>query len=128
MWTAIAIVGLVLAFLYFERQRELFLLSVRGGRTLLVRGRIPRSLHIGMQEVVTDDPPVASASIRGVRGEGGARLVVRGDIDEGRAQRLLNVFALFPVSRLSAAERVSNRTLGQVLGIVWLAWLLDRRA
>src|SRR3989442_12251757 len=120
MWTALVIVGVVAAFFYFERQRELFLLSVRGGRTLLVRGRIPRSLHIGMQEVVTDDPPVAHASIRAVRGESAARLVIDGDVDEGRSQRLRNVFAMFPASRLSAAERVSNRTTGQVLGIVWL--------
>ncbi len=47
-------------------------------------------------------------------------------MDEGRLQRLRNAFALFPTSKLRAAASVARPTLGQVLGIAWLAWLLDR--
>jgi len=52
---------------------------------------------------------------------------VSGDIDEGRAQRLKNCFRLYPISMLRSAPIVGRPTLGQVLGIAWLAWLLDRR-
>ena len=50
-----------------------------------------------------------------------------GDIDEGREQRMRNAFMLYPATKLRQAPAVKEPSLGQVLGVAWLAWLLDRR-
>jgi hypothetical protein len=70
---------------------------------------------------------VTSATIRGVKGEGHARLVVSGEIDEGTTQRLRNVFGIHPTRRYveQSGDR-QKRNVGQVLGIVWLAWFFSR--
>jgi hypothetical protein len=72
-------------------------------------------------------PEVSRGTIRASRGEYGARLTASGDIDEGRLQRLRNAFGLYPTSKLRSAPPIARPTLGQVLGIAWLAWMLDRR-
>jgi len=118
---------IVVAVLYAaSRASEVFCLSVRNGRVLVVRGRIPGGLLSDIREVVSK-PVVARATIRAMKQEHGARLAVSGDIDEGRTQRLRNIFRLYPISNLRAAPVIEKPTLGQVLGIAWLAWLLDRR-
>ncbi|MEW6433185.1 MAG: hypothetical protein AB1730_16905 [Myxococcota bacterium] len=61
---------------------------------------------------------VKRCSVIARRGEGGPRLLVRGVTD--LAQRLNNVFQLYPLSALRAALRW--------LGVAWLVWLLDRSA
>jgi hypothetical protein len=120
----IGVIGLAV-FYWVSRGSELFCLSVRNGRVLVVRGRIPGGLISDIRDVVTK-PVVKSATIRAVKHEHGARLAMSG-IDEGRQQRLRNTFSLYPISNLRAAPPVANPTLGQVLGIAWLAWILDRR-
>lgn len=122
----VLIVLAVAFFWWLSRGTELFCLSVRSGRVLLVRGRAPAALLAGLRDVVAASPPVARATIRALREDRGARLVVSGAIDAGRVQRLRNVFGLYPVSKLRAAPVATDRTAGQLLGIVWLAWLLDR--
>ncbi len=123
----VALALLALGFFYWtSRANELFCISVRGGRVLVVRGRIPGGLLSDIRDVV-GKPPVKRATIRAAKQEHGARLVVSGAIDEGREQRLRNIFRLYPLSNLRAAPTVRQPTLGQVLGIAWLAWLLDRR-
>jgi hypothetical protein len=114
------------AWFFLERQNELFRLSVRHGRVLLVRGRIPPGLLGDIRDAVAR-PPVPHGTIRAVKHDGGARLTASGAIDEGRAQRLRNIFQLYPVSKLRAAPALARPTMGQILGIAWLAWLLDRR-
>jgi hypothetical protein len=108
------------------RARELFCLSVRDGRVLVVRGRIPAGLLSDIRDVVKR-PAVSRATIRAVKQEDSARLAVSGAVDEDRAQRLRNIFHLYSISKLRAAPAVSKPTLGQLLGIAWLAWLLERR-
>ena len=125
MAVAVLILLVVVFFWWMSRGAELFCLSVRDGRVLLVRGRVPPALLGELRDVVAR-PPVRSATLRAVREERGARLIVSGDIDDGRAQRLRNVFGLYPIAKLRTAPRSSDRTFGQVLGIAWLAWLLDR--
>jgi hypothetical protein len=71
-------------------------------------------------------PVVRRATIRAVKQEQGARIVASG-LDEGREQRLRNIFRLYPISNLRAAPVVAKPSLGQVLGIAWLAWLFHRR-
>ncbi|MBI5546527.1 MAG: DUF3634 family protein [Deltaproteobacteria bacterium] len=121
---ALLAVAVLVAYLLVQRTRELFCVSVRKGRALVVRGRIPQGLLNDLTDVLAK-PPVQSASIRAVRTASGARLTVDG-VDEGQEQRLRNVFHIYPLARLSAAPLLDRRSLGQWLGIAWLAWLLDR--
>jgi hypothetical protein len=126
MLPILVVVGAAAFFIWASRQRELFCLSVRQGRVLLVRGRIPAGLLADFKDALTAAPAVGRATVRAYRDEGGARLDVSGSIDGGRVQRLRNIFAIYPMSRLSAAPVATQRTIGQIVGIVWLAWLLDR--
>ena len=108
---------------WFTRTRELFALSVRDGRVLVLRGRAPAGFVGQARDIVRG---VRSATIRAVKHEHGARLSFSGALDEAREQRLRNVFALYPASKLRQAPAIARPTLGQVLGVAWLAWLLDR--
>jgi hypothetical protein len=119
---AIAGLGLLAVFVIGARANEIFFVSVRNGRCLVVRGRIPGMLLEGISDVVARSR-VASGSIKAVRADGHARLIVRG-MDEGTSQRLRNVFGAHPIQKLRAAKVVANRNIGQVLGFAWLAWLL----
>ncbi len=120
------VVAVVLFLVWLDRQRELFCLSVRDGKVLLVRGRVPGGLLSDFKDAMAASPRVARATIKAYRAEGGAELVVSGRIDDGRAQRLRNCFAIYPLSRLRAAPAPSERSIGQLIGVVWLAWLLER--
>jgi len=123
-WLVLAIVAVVIFFAW--RTAEIFCVSVRDGRALVIRGRVPPALLRAIREIVASQPEVTHGTIRAIRGEHGARLTAGGAIDDGRLQRLRNAFGLFPTSKLRAASPVARPTLGQVLGIAWLAWLLDR--
>lgn len=123
-WLVLAIVAVVVFFAW--RAAEIFCVSVRDGRVLVIRGRVPPALLRAIREIVGSQPEVTHGTIRAVRGEHGARLTASGAIDASRLQRLRNAFGLFPTSKLRAASPVARPTLGQVLGIAWLAWLLDR--
>lgn len=125
MGLAVVAVLAVLGIWWFSRQREMFCVSVRDGGVLVVRGRVPAGLLGDFKDVVAK-PPVGSATIRAVKHEDAARLVVSGEIDDGRAQRLKNCFRLYPVSRLRTAPLIEKPTLGQLVGIAWLAWLFER--
>jgi len=117
--------AIVIGLFLIGRLNEQFCLSVRNGKVLVVRGRVP-GMFLGDVREVVKSPPVRSATIRGVRQADRTRLVCYG-LDERRSQRLLNTFSLYPASRLRAAQPIQHPTLGQVLGIAWLAWLLDKR-
>src|SRR5258706_16303962 len=94
------------------RSRELFVLSVREGRVLVVRGRIPGGLLSDIRDVVSK-PAALRATIRAIKEDSGARLVVSGQVDAGREQRLRNIFHLYPVSKLRAAPAIARPTWGQ---------------
>jgi hypothetical protein len=116
---AVAVVWVLL------RRGELFFLSVRDGKVLVVRGRIPISMLQEFREAVTN-PTVRRGSIRASRTESGGELSCSGDISEGREQRMRNTFMLYPASQLRQAPPIKQPTLGQVAGVAWLAWMLDR--
>lgn len=123
MWLGIAIVvGLVVGWFVLDRMGEIFCISVRDGRCLVVRGRIGGNLLEGIADVV-QRAGVKRGTVRAVKGEHHARLVFRG-IDEGTGQRLRNVFGHHPVQKLRQAPVATKRNLGQLLGVAWLAWLL----
>jgi hypothetical protein len=116
--------AVVLLFLFVvARQNTLFVISVRSGRSLVVRGRVPPGFLADVRAIVRG---VESATIRAVKDQGGARLTASG-VDERVLQRLRNAFSVYPAARLRAAPPIQRPTLGQILGIAWLAWLLDRR-
>jgi len=118
-------VGLVVAIWLFTRTGVLFAISVRDGKALVVRGRVPNALLADFAEVVRR-PPIRRGSIRAIKTEHGGRLSFSG-IDEGREQRMRNIFALYPASQLRHAPAIKRPTLGQLAGIAWLAWFFDRR-
>jgi len=126
MLPAAVVVAVLLGLWWFTPQSDLFVVSVRHGRVLLLRGRAPAALLADFAAVVAR-PPVSQAPIRAIRGERGGRLVFSGALDEDRQQRLRNVFGLFPAARLRHAPAIAKPTLGQLLGVAWLAWWLDRR-
>lgn len=117
---AIALIGY-----FLWRANEIFCVSVRHGRVLLVRGRIPPSLLHDIEDVVRRSN-VRRATIRGVAGPHHARIVAS-DVDEFAAQRLRNVFGTHPIQKLRGAKLPTTRNLGQLLGIAWLAWLFVGR-
>ena len=119
----VVIAVLVGLFVVVPRMNELFLVSVRGGQVLVVRGRVPPSLLHDIEDVV-QRAGVERASLRGEKTPDGARLRAAG-VDEGVAQRLRNAFQLQPMAQLSRAPLLEDRNMGQVLGFVWLAWLLS---
>lgn len=117
------IVGLVFM---LSRAGELFYISVRDGKLLVVRGRVPVSMLQEFREAV-NRPTVRRGSIRAFKTESGGQLACSGDIDDGREQRMRNTFMLYPASQLRAAPPIKSPTLGQLTGLAWLAWMLDRR-
>ena|SRR3954462_13772807 len=119
-------VAIAAAVWWAGRATELFYVSVRDGKVLVVRGRVPVSLLQDFRAAVSD-PVVRRGAIKAWRAGDGGQLACSGDIDEGREQRMRNAFMLYPASKLRQAPAVKEPTLGQVLGVVWLAWLLDRR-
>lgn len=128
MLYAIVIGAVVIAALvFFGRANEVFAVSVRNGRVLLVRGSIPPALLDAFEDVV-QRARVRHAMIRAVRGDTHARLVVSGT-DEGVTQRLRNTFGTHHWSTLRSphAPRPSARNVGQLLGVAWLAWMFTRR-
>jgi hypothetical protein len=124
MWTVLVVLAVLAGLWWLSQAGALFVVSVRHGQVLVLRGRVPVMLLSAIRESVSA-PPVPRATIKAVRAELGARLVFSGGIDEDRRQRLRNVFGIFPMSRLRAAPPIARPTLGQILNIAWLAWLLD---
>ncbi len=120
------LVGIALALYLFSRANEIFCISVRSEKALLVRGRIPPTVFHAFSDIVQRSG-VQKATIRAVAGTAHARLVVSG-ADEGTTQRLRNVFGNHPVQKLRGVKLPDARNVGQVLGIAWLAWLLTNRS
>jgi hypothetical protein len=119
-------VAAVVGIWWFTRTGLLFHVSVRNGKPLLVSGRVPGAMLYEISQTVSR-PRIRRCSIRAYKTDTGGQLRFGGDIDEGRQQRLRNIFALYPASQLRQAPAIKQPTLGQLTGIAWLAWLLDPR-
>ncbi len=107
---------------------ELFYVSVRNGVTLIIRGDVPGAMLHEFQEAVLN-PTVRRGAIVARADSQGGQLYCTGEISKGREQRMRNTFMLHPVSKLHNAARTSQRgprNLGQLLGIEWLAWRLNK--
>jgi hypothetical protein len=125
MYVALVVVAVVFVLAWLAHQEDLFCLSIRDGRVLVVRGRAPTGFVSDVGDIAVRDG-VRDATVRAVKTERGGRLLFSGDLSEGTQQRLRNVFGILPAAQLRHAPPIKNPTLGQVLGIAWLAWLLDR--
>ncbi len=126
MWWGIAAAAVLGWLVWAERRRELFYVSFRDGKLLLVRGRIPQALFNDFAEALRRQN-IDRASVKAVRRPHAMELHIGGWLDDFQAQRLRNIFRLYPQSNLTAAPVLTQRTMGQLLGIAWLAWLLDSR-
>jgi len=124
-WAVLVGVVVVLGVWWLSRRSELFFISVRDGKALVVRGRVPVSMLQEFKEAVAS-PKVKRGSIRAFRTEGGGQLACTGGISEGREQRMRNTFMLYPASQLRHTPAIQQPTLGQLSGIAWLARMLDR--
>lgn len=102
--------------------RALFKLSIRDGEVLVVKGRVPVRFLQDVREVVADER-LARGTITAVARQHGAGLSFSG-VPEGPQQRLRNAFRLYPVADIRHAPPISEPSVGQLLGIAWLAWLL----
>ncbi len=114
----LAVVGLW----WFSRSRTMFHLSVRAGRVLVVSGRVPGGVLREFRDVFRGT--TMSGSVRALRQEHGSRIVTSG-IDPRTTQRLRNVFGQYPASKFRQAPAIERPTMGQLLGIAWLAWFLE---
>ena len=123
-----AIVAILVAFAiwWLTRVGEMFCISIRNGKVLVIRGRAPGVLVNAVAEIAAHSG-IRKATIRGMRTENGGCLKFSGSLDEGLQQRMRNTFALYPASQLRQAPAIARPTLGQLSGIAWLAWLMDRR-
>src|SRR5579864_6259163 len=102
---------LVLAFLWWARRsRELFLVSWRDGRALVVRGRVPGPLLGDFKDALAR-AQVTRATLVALKEDSGAQLFARG-VDEWTEQRLRNIFRVYPLSNLRAATGDEKRTVG----------------
>jgi hypothetical protein len=68
---------------------------------------------------------VKRATLVGTKGERGLRLTASG-VTDWDLQRLRNQLGHHPYARLSQSGRSARRTIGTLLGITWLAWLMSR--
>ncbi|MDP1823726.1 MAG: DUF3634 family protein [Archangium sp.] len=120
------ILGVALAlFLWFQRSTELFSLSWRNGELRLVRGRIPPMLRGDLAQALTQ-MKVERCTVTARREAQGARLSASG-IDDFAAQRLRNIFQLYPVAQLRAAPAPAHGRLLRWFGLASLVWFFGRR-
>jgi len=116
------------AYLVMTRANELFCVSIRDGRCLVIRGNVPPKLWRELLTVVTQ-AKIRRGTIRAVKSGGAARLVTAG-IDPGLEQRLRNSLGSAGLSTMklgSSKQSGGSRNIGQLLGLTWLAWFLTRR-
>lgn len=93
------LLSIVVALVFIARSRELFRISIRAGEQTVERGYVPSGLLSDFAGVVRS---VESGEIRARKAPDQVHLEFSGDIDEQTAQRLRNVFGLYPAARLRA--------------------------
>jgi hypothetical protein len=88
------------------RINELFYLEVRGGRTRVVRGRIPQKLLHDIDGVVRD-LTVDDVAVRAVIEDGRACIYVHGKgVPRPLRQRLRNTISLWPLAKIRNAPKL----------------------
>src|SRR5262245_20466474 len=123
MGPAVVVIVALFGIWWWTRTQELFCISVRGSRALVVRGRVPGTLVTELGDAVRRSR-VTSSTIRAIKTERGGRLVASG-VDDGTLQQLRNIFGSYPIARLRQAPAIERPTLGQIAGITGLAWVFE---
>lgn len=91
----VAAVAALISFLA-GRSRELFRITIADGKQTVVRGRVPPALLNDFGAVVRR---VKRGRVIAHKASSGARLTFGGDIEGDVAQRLRNIFGLYPMAR-----------------------------
>ena len=119
----LALVALAVVAVVLSRANELFVLSARDGRVLLLRGKLPGELERELSAILRQAG--ATGQLRAVRRGGTTRLIGPG-LGADLEQRLRNVFfaSRFAKLRWLAGPDRRPRNVGQRLGWDWLAWQL----
>lgn len=108
----ILFVGFVLLGLFLlSRSRELFRIEIQDGKQTVVRGYVPAGLLNDFGSAIRH---VGRGTISAHKASGHARLSFGGDIDAGAAQRLRNIFGLYPVARLRGPRIDARQTASDV--------------
>jgi hypothetical protein len=118
----IVVVGLllVLGLLAFSRAQALFRIEVRDGHPRVARGYVPAGLLNDFGSALRG---VKHGEIRAYKAEGGAQLAFSGDIDDGAAQRLRNIFGLYPIARLTSQHIDKRQVVNDAFTVAWLVSL-----
>jgi hypothetical protein len=111
-------------FVWFQRSTELFVLSWRKGELRLVRGRVPGMLRGDLAEALRQ-MKIERCDIVARKEDHRARLSVSG-MNDFTAQRLRNIFQLYPISQLRAATAPAHGRLLRWVGLASLVWLFGR--
>lgn len=119
----IIVLGVLLGggYLLFLRAQELFRISIHDGKQTVTRGYVPVGLLNDFGAAVRG---VTRGEVRAHKSQGGARLSFGGAIDAGVAQRLRNIFGLYPVARLRAPHIDKRRAVSDAFTLAWLVSLL----
>jgi Protein of unknown function (DUF3634) len=112
---------LLLGYWLWLRSQELFRIQIRSGKQTVTRGYVPVGLLNDFGAAVRG---VQNGEIRAHKGQGGARLSFGGDVDAGAAQRLRNIFGLYPVARLRAPNIDKRRAVSDAFTVAWFVSIL----
>lgn len=119
MWFPIALAVLLLVgYWLWLRAQLLFRIEIRAGKQTVTRGYVPTGLLNDFGAAVRG---VQQGEVRAHKAEGGARLSFSGDVDAGVAQRLRNIFGLYPVARLRAPHVDKRKLASDAFTLAWLA-------
>jgi hypothetical protein len=113
--------GFFLFWFLLARSRRLFKIAIESGKQTVVLGYAPVGLLNDFGSAVRG---VKRGSITATKTAGGARLSFAGDIDAGVAQRLRNIFGLYPVARLRAPELNKRQAVSDAFTLAWVVSLV----
>ena len=99
-------IALGVGYVLHLRSQVLFRITIHDGKQTVTRGHVPSSLLSDFAAVVGG---VTHGELSAYKQDDGARLSIAPDIDAGVAQRLRNIFGLYPVARLRAQQRRAKK-------------------
>ena len=112
---------LLLGYGLWVRAQLLFRIEVRDGKQTVTRGHVPMGLLNDFGAAVRG---VKNGEVRAHKAEGGARLSFGGEVDPGVAQRLRNIFGLYPVARLRSPHIDKRRAVSDAFTLAWFVSIL----
>ena len=107
---------LLLGYWLWVRAQLLFRIQIRDGKQTVTRGYVPMGLLNDFGAAVRG---VKNGEVRAHKAEGGARLSFGGDVDQGVAQRLRNIFGLYPVARLQTPHIDKRKAVSDAFTLAW---------